>query len=137
MTSRMAKCSCGALTARCEGDPVRVVLCNCHACQRRTGSPFGAGAYFERSQVVTEGTSKEYFRKSDSGRGFTTHFCPECGSSVFWFLELRPDMVGVAVGCFNDPAFPRPVRAVWTQAKHAWVEFPEGVEMFEGQSSQG
>ena len=33
MTIRIASCSCGALTARCAGDPVRVSVCHCLACQ--------------------------------------------------------------------------------------------------------
>lgn len=134
MDARVARCSCGQLSARCEGEPLRVVLCNCNACQRRTGSPFGAGAYFERTQVTTQGSSKEYSRASDAGRWFKTHFCPECGSSVFWYLELAPTLIGVAVGGFNDPTFPPPVRAVWTSAKHDWVEFPAYVDQIPGQS---
>jgi hypothetical protein len=34
--------SCGQLTARVTGVPVRVSVCHCLACQRRTGSVFGA-----------------------------------------------------------------------------------------------
>lgn len=130
MTTRIAKCSCGQLTATCEGDPQRVVLCSCHACQRRTGSPYGASAYFLRTQVATQGSSKQYTRHSDAGRWFTTHFCPECGSSVFWHLENALDQVGVAVGAFDDPHFPAPLRAVWAESKMDWVAFPEGIPVF-------
>jgi hypothetical protein len=35
--------------------------------------------------------------------------------------------VAVAVGCFTDPDFPAPKRAVWGQYKHRWVEFPQDV----------
>ena len=130
MTTRIARCSCGQLSATCQDEPQRVVLCSCRACQRRTGSPYGAGAYYLRTQVRTAGTSKEYTRTSDAGRWFTTHFCPECGSSVFWYLERAPDQIGVAVGAFNDPSFPKPVRAVWMESKLDWVEFPGDVEQF-------
>jgi len=130
MTTRVAKCSCGQLSATCHGDPLRVVLCSCNACQRRTGAPYGAGAYYQRTQVSTEGASKEYTRHSDAGRWFKTHFCPECGSSVFWYLENSPDQIGVAVGAFNDPHFPAPLRAVWAESKLAWVNFPDDVPVF-------
>lgn len=46
MTERIASCSCGQLTARVTGEPVRVSICHCLACQRRTGSVFGVQARF-------------------------------------------------------------------------------------------
>jgi hypothetical protein len=41
---------------------------------------------------------------------------------VYWELDLRPDHVGVAVGAFCDPDFPKPQRAVWDCRRHAWVD---------------
>jgi hypothetical protein len=49
---------------------------------------------------------------------------------VFWYLENALDQVGVAVGAFNDPDFPAPLRAVWTETKLAWVTFPDGMPVF-------
>jgi Glutathione-dependent formaldehyde-activating enzyme len=50
------------------------------------------------------------FRSCDSG-GATYHFCPECGSTVYWELSIAPDMFGVPVGGFTDPTFPPPMIA--------------------------
>jgi hypothetical protein len=130
MSEQAATCSCGQLKATCEGRPGRVVACNCTWCQRRTGSPFGVGAYFPRSQVRISGNSSQFTRDCAEGRTLTNHFCPECGTNLFWFLDMSPDDVGVAVGGFADPAFERPARAVWTQHKHGWVQFPEDMEQF-------
>ena len=58
------------------------------------------------------------------------HFCPDCGTTVYWDLEMRPSHVGVAVGCFSDPEFFAPARAVWTQRQHHWVMFPEDLPTF-------
>ncbi|MFN2470768.1 MAG: aldehyde-activating protein, partial [Gaiellaceae bacterium] len=38
MSNRHAACSCGQLRLTVEGEPVRVSICHCLACQRRTGS---------------------------------------------------------------------------------------------------
>jgi hypothetical protein len=46
------------------------------------------------------------------------HFCSECGSTVFWELERMPQLIGVGVGAFADPAFPPPERSVFTTYKH-------------------
>lgn len=131
MTLRTARCACGQLTATCEGDADRVVACNCTWCQRRTGSPYGLGAYYSRTRVSTSGRSHTFERPARDGRVVTNHFCPGCGSTVFWFLALSPDQVGVACGAFADPSIGPPARAVWTQHKYEWVTFPPGTELFE------
>src|SRR5215472_2087002 len=97
--TRIAQCSCGSLRVGTTGDPI-VVLCHCRECQRRTGAPFGVGAYFKKEQVQSSGNEKIYERGSDSGRKLRMHFCPECGTTVYWEAELRPDHYGVAVGAF-------------------------------------
>jgi len=43
----------------------------------------------------------------------------------------RPDLVGVALGAFADPSFPRPEQSVWTKDKHAWLRLPERMTTFE------
>lgn len=130
---RVASCSCGQLSANCAGEPVRVGACHCTECQRRTGSVFGVGAYYPRAQVSLAGDYKRYARSSDAGRRVECHFCPECGTTVTWDLELFPDMTAVAVGCFADPHFPAPQRAVWASQKHDWIAFSKGITELETQ----
>jgi hypothetical protein len=59
-----------------------------------------------KSQVGIEGPSKFYIRDVQQRRTISFHFCPECGSSPFWHLDLRPDHIGIAVDAFADPEFP-------------------------------
>jgi len=121
--ARVAHCQCGALRASAGGEPDAVVACSCTACQRRTGSVFGVGAYFARSRVTFEGAAREYERKADSGRTVRSFFCPVCGTCLYWLAERDPERVGIAVGAFADAAFPAPDRSVFDSRKHAWVEF--------------
>lgn len=129
--TRTARCACGAVAATAEGEPEVVSLCNCTACQRRTGSPFGIGAYFSVHAVRLEGATKTFVRKvENSDRAVTNHFCPDCGATVYWFADLRPGLIGISVGHFADPQFNPPDRAVWTQHKHDWVVFPADIPTF-------
>ena len=133
---RLARCACGQLRVTAQGDPEIVVACNCTECQRRTGSPFGVGAYYRRDRVSPiEGRSSLHARTAPSGRSLVNHFCPNCGTTVYWTLEMRPEHYGIAVGCFADPAFPPPVRAVWAEGKHDWVSFPDDWPVFEQAAS--
>ena len=125
-----AKCQCGALSISSTQDPDFVIACNCRACQRRTGSAFGVGAYFRKATVAIEGESGEWQRTAPSGRSLSNHFCPKCGSTVFWSLEMRPDHYGVAGGNMVSP-LPEPQRAIWTSEKHDWVSFPDDWPKYE------
>ena len=107
--TRTATCACGKLSIAIKGDPDRVLACACTQCQRRTGSAFNVSAYFNKSQIVAiEGPHKTFQRSSDLGRNIELHFCPDCGSTLFWYAEIFADVIGTAVGCFLDPAFPKP-----------------------------
>src|SRR3954469_24991706 len=106
MTTRRAACTCGELHLTIEGDPVRVSMCHCLACQQRTGSAFGVQARFNRDQVSgLPGRSARFTRTGDSGSSITFYFCPSCGSTVFWEPAGMPGFVAVAVGAFADPTF--------------------------------
>ena len=121
MATRDAACHCGQLRLVAEGDPIRVSMCHCLACQRRTGSAFGIQARFPADRVGVSGRQREYVRISDEGEERTFHFCPDCGSTVFYELPTVPDAVAVPVGAFADPTFPRPTFSVWEERRHPWL----------------
>ncbi len=126
--TREAKCHCGRLTLLCSGEPVKVSLCHCLDCQKRTGSLFSVAAFFARDRTAEiSGTSELYRRNSASGFSVTFHFCPHCGSTVWWEPERMPHLAGVAVGAFADPSFSMPEQAVWAAEAHPWLELPESV----------
>ena len=121
---RTAHCVCGALTVAVDGDPQSVVACHCTECQRRTGSVFGVGAYFDVSQVTVHGAATEFTRGTDAGNRFVTRFCPICGTSLVWTSDKHPGRIGIAVGAFADPSFPAPERSVWERSMHPWARIP-------------
>ena len=118
---RTARCSCGQLQIRCEGAPDKVSACYCDECQRRTGSAFGVAVFFSQTATVVTGASSIFTRIGDSGMPVKLHFCPECGSTVFWYPEKKPGQVAVAIGCFADQAFPGPSQAVYDERRYPWA----------------
>lgn len=131
MTTRRASCSCGQLGLTADGDPARVSICHCLACQRRTGSTYGAKARFAADKVQIEGQSSEYVRVADSGNRASFHFCPTCGSTVYHRIHGAPEVVAVPVGGFADPDFPKPMVSVYETRRHDWVVVPHDVEHFD------
>jgi hypothetical protein len=130
MPIRTATCMCRQLSVACEGEPDRVSLCFCTECQRRSGAPFGAGAYFLRERVKVQGAAKTFTRTAETGRPLHMRFCPECGTTVYWELDMRPQHFGVALGGFNDPSFAKPHAVIFVDNKPDWMPLPEGIPSF-------
>lgn len=130
LKTRIASCSCGRLTVTVTAEPLRISICHCLACQRRTGSVFGMQARFPADDAQVSGDSTAYVRTSDDGNRVSFHFCPACGSTVFYLIEDLPGSIAIPVGAFADPDFPAPRVSVYEARKHAWVGVPEDIEHF-------
>ena len=129
MATREAACSCGQLRVQVEGEPVRISVCHCLACQRRSGAPFAMQARFPKEAAAVSGDHTTYTRIAD-GDGFERefHFCATCGGTVFYTTSEEPDRIAVAVGAFADPSFPPPGSSHHEMRKHPWVRLPDGVQ---------
>ena len=111
MTLRTASCRCGQLKATASGDPVRVSVCHCLACQKRTGSAFSTQARWPAECVEIEGESKHWTRTADSG------------STVQYGGGNFPDLIAIPLGALDDPHIvDSPDYSVWERRKHDWFE---------------
>lgn len=128
MSQRTASCSCGQLKVATSAEPLRVSVCHCYECQRRTGSVFGAQARFPKDAVEISGDSHSYTRISDDGNAITFNFCPNCGSTVYYSVEDMKEYLAIPVGAFADSSFPAPGFSVYEERMHPWVNMPDGVD---------
>jgi len=132
ITTRKASCRCGKLSVTYKGpDPKRITLCHCNSCQLRTGTAFSIQGRFPRDNVKIEGKSTKWtfpddaekpikFRSCDSGKA-TYHFCPVCGTTVYWDIAAAPDVIGIAIGTLTDPTFPPPKISGFEKYGHPWA----------------
>ena len=120
-TTREATCRCGQLRATCVGEPVRISVCHCLECQKRSGSAFATQARWPDDKVTISGEYSVWERIADSGHRATYRFCPTCGSTLAYVIEGWPGVVAIPVGAFADPNFPSPRFSVYEHRKHDWV----------------
>jgi hypothetical protein len=135
--TRTAECACGRLQLTVAKEPLAVLTCHCDFCQKRTGSAFQVCAVFtDSAKVAITGETKVYNGLETDGVGtaigddVSYHFCPTCGSTIFWTFEGRPITV-IAVGNFADPDFPAPTAELYTSFRHHWMQPVEGADQFE------
>ena len=87
-------------------------------------------AGFTADQVGVVGRHSDYARISDESdqKEHVFHFCPDCGSTVFYTEPTEPDRVVVMVGAFADPSFPPPLESGYDSRRHHWVELPDSIQ---------
>ena len=131
-----ATCACGQAAITVNALPAMHGVCHCTNCKRRTGSAFGISAYFDKTAVTTStGRTKVYAfhhaapRDSDS-HDQARHFCPDCGTTLFWYLTALPEKIGIAGGCFADEGLPEPTYSVTDRKREVWVSLPEHWQVF-------
>lgn len=118
---RKATCSCGTLSIVAEGKPAKISVCHCVECQHRTGSAFGVAVFFSTQATEISGPSVLFSREGDSGQPIEFHFCPLCGTTVFWKPAFRPGMTAIAFGCFEEKQGLDPTQSVYNHRQHPWV----------------
>ena len=123
-----ASCNCGKLTLCAEDKPIRVSICHCFECQKRTGSAYAAQARFSIDKVSISGDCKDYTRTGDSGSKITFSFCTDCGSTMFYKFRDLPEVIIIPLGVFEAPEFPAPSISVYEERKLPWVTLPAGIE---------
>ncbi len=87
-------------------------------------------AGYTSGQVRVTGRYHDFRRVSDEAdrKEHVFHFCPDCGSQVFYTEPSEPGLVVVSAGSFADPSFPPPTVSGYDSRRHPWVQLPESVE---------
>lgn len=87
-------------------------------------------AAFRPDQVQVHGRFSDFARISDEAdrKEHAFHFCPDCGSQVFYTEPTEPDLIVVSVGSFADPSFPPPTESGYDSRRHPWVELPDSIQ---------
>ncbi|MEO0325119.1 MAG: GFA family protein [Myxococcota bacterium] len=58
----------------------------------------------------------------------TFHFCPRCGSTLWWTLDGLPGSVTIAAGALAGAAIPAPTFSVYEERMPPWVPLPATIE---------
>jgi hypothetical protein len=92
---------------------------------------FAVQARFPREQVTIEGKSTAWkfsiegenpvTYRNCASEGATYHFCPVCGSTVWYTADADESRIGVKIGAFTDPTFPAPKVSGFEADQHPWA----------------
>ncbi|HZU50336.1 MAG TPA: GFA family protein [Sphingomicrobium sp.] len=122
------QCHCGAVQYEMPTETSHTSLCHCSDCRRHSGAPLVAWALVSRDKLRISGETREY-ASSENGR---RHFCPECGTSLFYTNEaIFPDKVDVQFSTLDDPNAFVPTTQIQTAERIHWMEQLNDIPEFE------
>ena len=130
-------CVCGKVRFTATGEPLRVTICHCKWCQRRTGTAFGIEVVYDSDKIAFAGEEAAVHRhhSDESGRWLDMRFCRRCGSNLGLELELVPGIRTLPAGAFDDPSWITPdrykFRHVFIRSRRVWPDLSPLVETYE------
>jgi len=114
----------------------RQALCHCKDCQKITGSTYSTNIVVpgDGFQLV-EGSPKEISKVADSGNTITSHFCGDCGSTLWRDGRTFGLNKVVKVGVIDDPnalSDAKPGVELYVGGRVPWVSEIEGTDQKPG-----
>ena len=114
-------CSCGAVRFAVD-DYLYVLMCHCDACKKRTGSAYGLSVMIDNSSLTEfTGETRTFTRRGESGKPVHFEFCPECGTTVRWRIDIVPNRQVFALGAFDEPGQFRVVGEMYAEFALPWA----------------
>jgi hypothetical protein len=97
------RCVCNAVRFKAIGEPLRVTICHCKWCQRRTGTAFGVEIVFYDNQVQFTGAEISRYRQSPTSPDGGSILGSAASAAVILALHWKPRL---------ECALFRPVRLI-------------------------
>jgi hypothetical protein len=122
------QCHCGAVRYEMPAETIHKALCHCSDCRRHSGAPAVAWGLVGKDQLKIEGETREY-ASSENGR---RHFCPECGTALFYTNDvIFPGKIDVQIATLDDPDVIRPDAQIQVAERIGWMERLDQMPEFE------
>ena len=122
------QCHCGAVKYEMSSNTVHQALCHCSDCRRHAGAPMVAWGQVAKDDLKVEGETREY-KSSENGR---RHFCPQCGTGLFYTSEaIFPGQIDVQIATLDNPDEIVPQAQIQTAERIHWMEKIDQMPEFE------
>ena len=122
------QCHCGAVKYAMSAETLHSALCHCSDCRRHSGAPVVGWGLVRNDQITIEGETRVY-ASSEHGR---RHFCPQCGTSLFYTNEtIFPAMTDVQIATLDDPDAIAPQAQIQVADRIGWMATADQLKCFD------
>ncbi|CCF34455.1 hypothetical protein CH063_06444 [Colletotrichum higginsianum] len=130
-----ASCLCKAITVNILGKPMAAALCHCSECRKISGSAFGFNWVLASKDVEVTGTPKTFTTTAKSGNAVISHFCSDCGVTLWRDGPATKGMMYFKAGTLDDwkdQSSMAPFAEIFTSRRLSWVNaVPNAVQKSE------
>ena len=125
-------CACGAIRYETKNRPAVEIHCQCHDCQKRSGTGHSSYLGFSsRVDVTITGEAKTWRVKGDSGNEKLHAFCPDCGTPIYLTFVAMPDLIAIHAASLDDPGRFNPQIVTYARRGHAWDTIDSALQVYE------
>ncbi|TGO63724.1 hypothetical protein BCON_0011g00670 [Botryotinia convoluta] len=139
-------CFCDAIRISYTGEPGAHLLCHCTDCRKITGATYSNNIVLPEGQFKLEsvhhltppGKPKTISKKADSGNQITSHFCGDCGTTLYRTGDSFPNQVIIKAGVLDDDNWPNenvPKGELYVKERVKWLSKIPGAAQMEGMPS--
>ena len=113
IVTKIAKCLCGGIKIKVNGELRFVSNCHCSQCMKTHGNFAAYTSCLEQNVTFISMKSLKWFKSSKiAKRGF----CNKCGASIF-YKKINSDNISIAAGMFNYPTNLKTRHNIFTKGK--------------------
>ena len=124
-------CLCAAIKFEVDEFAPQTGNCHCSMCRKFHGAAYATIAEARQRHfrwLCGEDSLKTY----TASNGTTRSFCGHCGSSLtFASPSADPDLVEIALGCFDDEVPVKPDAHIFVASGATWAHPDDGLPQFE------
>ncbi len=124
-------CLCRRIQFELTAHPGAFGLCHCVDCRKSSGSAFAADAPVARSSFRLLSGSQD-LREFESAPGSVRAFCGHCGSPVYAYRALDPDVLDIRLGSLDTPFARQPLWHACVAAKAPWNPITDALPKYAG-----
>lgn len=111
-------------------------LCHCTDCHKISGSTYSTNIIVPGDGFsVTSGLPKEFLKKADSGNKITSHFCGDCGSTMWRDGDAFGPAKIIKVGTLDDSKAledAKPGVELFAPERMSWLGPVAGAQQLQG-----
>ncbi|KAI1410521.1 Mss4-like protein [Hypoxylon sp. FL1857] len=128
-------CFCRKVRISYEGEPLGKVTCHCLDCRKISGSTYSTNIVVPGPGFkLLSGSPKTISKIADSGNEITSHFCGDCGTTLWRDGPSFGENKVIKVGVLDDIKAldeAKPLGELFTEFRVSWVpEVPGAVQKF-------
>jgi hypothetical protein len=123
-------CLCGNVRYTLTAEPGDFGYCHCTSCRKASGSAHAANAPVERSNFQLKG-GEDTLREFESTPGKFRAFCSNCGSPIYAYLAVTPNILRIRLGSLDTPFGKQPKAHTFVSDKAPWEPIADDIPQFE------